>query len=128
MGEKIPENKLERLSNDKFRLTTRFERLTRVDEFDKTFLKESYVGGVKEYNDIVEQFKKVNKKLKDTEFSKEDEIRVKEFIELNNLAHKYEEYQKSLGQRDGMIDLMKRLANQKEDIEKVCPELKRHKK
>jgi len=128
MENKIPENKLERIGNDKFRLTTKFERLIRVDEFDKTFLKESYEGGVKEYNDITEQLKKVNAKLKDTEFTKDDETRIKEFIELNNLAHKYEEYQKAINQRDSIIDLMKRLVVQKEDIEKVCPEFKRRKK
>jgi hypothetical protein len=128
MSDKEPVVNLEKLGNDKFRLTTTFDRLVRVEEFDKSFLKESYDAGIKEYNDITEQLKKVNKKIKETEHSPEDATKVEEFIEMNNKAHKYGEYKKALDQRDAIIDLMKRHTKQKEDIERVCPELKRAKK
>ena len=123
-----PITKLEKIGKDKYRLTTIFDRLTRVEEFDRSFLKESYEAGVKEYQDILEQLKKVNKKIKETEHTPADAAKVEEFIEMNNKAHKYGEYKKALDQRDAIIDLMKRHTKQKEDIEKACPELKRAKK
>lgn len=123
-----PITKLEKISNNQYSLTTIFDRLIRVEEFDKSFLKESYEAGVKEYNDIVEQLKKVNKKIKETEHTPDDVVRIEEFIEMNNKAHKYGEYKKALDQRDAVIELMKRHTKQKEDIERICPELKRAKK
>lgn len=126
--EKIPENKMEKIGKNKFRLTTNFERVERIDVFDKQFLIESYRAGVEEYNKVSEELKKANKKLKENQYTKEEEDDIVKFIELNNKAHKYNEYQKALSQRDNMVDMMKRLSKQKEDIEKVCPEVKRAKK
>ena len=128
MSEKIPEHKLEKIGENKYRLTTHFEHLKRVDEFDKEFLKQSYKGGVEEYNKVIEQLKTVNKKLKETEYTKEEEQAVLEFIELNNKASKYNDYKKAVEQRDVALDMLERLRMQKEDIERVCPELKRAKK
>lgn len=125
---KTPEHKLERIGKDKYRLTTRYDSLLRTEEFDKDFLKQSYKGGIDEYNKAVEQLKTLNKKLKETEYSKEDIQAVEDFIALNNKAAKYNDYLKAVEQRDAALEMLERLRLQKEDIEKVAPELKRAKK
>lgn len=128
MENKMPENKLEKISNNKFRLTTKFDKLHRVDEFDKDFLKQSYNEGVQEYNKLIEQLSKINKDIEEMTLTKEEEDEIIRFIEMNNKAHQYGKYKKAMEQRDTALDMLKRLRTQKEDIEKVIPELKRKKK
>lgn len=126
--QKMPVNKLEKISSGRYRLTTEFERLVRVDEFDKAFLKESYESGVAEYNRVLEQLRSVNKKLDSNPVTPDDVEEVERFIALNNKAAAYSEHKKLLDQRDAALDMLERLRAQKEDIEKVVPELKRAKK
>ena len=126
--EKMPEIELKKVSNDKYELKTKFENMHRTDVFNSEFLKNAYRDGVSEYNRVVEQLKKINKTVKDKEYSKQDIQEIEEFVRLNNMAREYEEYKKTLSQRDNALDMLERLRKQKEDIEKAMPEVKRMKK
>lgn len=126
--EKQPKNELRKIGEDKYELKTEFENMHRTDVFNTGFLRDAYKSGVEEYNRVLEQLKKINKQLKEKEYTKQEIAEIEEFVRLNNAAREYEDYKKAQNQRDNALDMVERLRQQKEDIERVMPEVKRMKK
>ena len=124
----LPENELKQVGPNTFRLTTRFERLLRTDEFNKEFLIESYNSGIEELQKVTVQLRELKKKLKDFNITPEEEREVQEFIALNNRAARYNDFVKLRDTLSGSEDMLRRLENQRRDIENVFPSIKRRKK
>lgn len=112
-----------KISEDKYSFVMRSEDIERTEVVSKKFAKDHYTEIKDQKADLLKNLATANKLIERGEMVKDAEM--DKFLEMANKAAEYKKAVEALSNRDAMLDMLEKITQSMESIEKVIPEVKR---